>query len=330
MPINRQTWTWIWSAVLAIVLTAAALFAYGWYRQVDPLLHEVRLSPSDPELGELITVDLELTLGWHQSPRPLQVQLPEGLDLVDEAQVERLGWGLGTWRCRSRIGLRAYRPGEYEELPASLRIAGTGLGERGSFDLTIAGFTVQPLALAEDEQIKLAGQLSEDYLINETPRPWWQTLLLIAGLLVAALLVIWLLIRLGRRTAAVAKQPDPWEVALTNLADLEDRLPVEPDEGFQEVTDILRRYLEDAYKVPATEQTTDEFLRTLNQKSSRLDEEQRAMLGDFLSTADLIKFARGEADLAQMQEAIDKARAFVLETSEQLMAARRQQEAAHA
>jgi hypothetical protein len=60
-----------------------------------------------------------------------------------------------------------------------------------------------------------------------------------------------------------------------------------------EVSDAVRLYLEERFDLHAPERTTEEFLTEL-QDSSALTAEQKACLGRFLQSCDLVKFARYE------------------------------------
>ena len=76
------------------------------------------------------------------------------------------------------------------------------------------------------------------------------------------------------------------------------------------VSDILRRYVTEQYAVPATRQTSIEFLTALA-KSSPFSEDEKSLLEDFLNRCDLIKFARYEATSADSRLLLDEATRFV-------------------
>lgn len=58
-----------------------------------------------------------------------------------------------------------------------------------------------------------------------------------------------------------------------------------------ELSDIVRRYLENRFNIRAPEMTTEEFLIKMKVDSS-LSLEHKGLLRDFLSTCDLVKFAK--------------------------------------
>ncbi len=59
------------------------------------------------------------------------------------------------------------------------------------------------------------------------------------------------------------------------------------------VSDTTRLYLEERFNFHAPERTTEEFLHEL-QRTDLLSREQKASLGDFLQSCDLVKFAKYE------------------------------------
>jgi hypothetical protein len=58
-----------------------------------------------------------------------------------------------------------------------------------------------------------------------------------------------------------------------------------------ELTDILRKYIEDRFRLMAMESTTGEILEDLEEKTG-IRKECRTTLGKILSMADLVKFAK--------------------------------------
>jgi len=80
------------------------------------------------------------------------------------------------------------------------------------------------------------------------------------------------------------------------------------------VSDTLRLYLEEAFSLHAPERTTEEFLDEL-QASPSLSLAQKQLLGDFLMRCDLVKFARHEPSVEQLQELHQSALRLIDETS---------------
>ena len=75
----------------------------------------------------------------------------------------------------------------------------------------------------------------------------------------------------------------------------------------------MRVYLEERFELRAPDRTTEEFLRDL-QKTSALNEAQKASLSGFLEQCDLVKFARFEPTEAALRELHESALRLVHET----------------
>jgi hypothetical protein len=149
------------------------------------------------------------------------------------------------------------------------------------------------------------------------PAPSLATPLSWAALALVFLLLVlsgWtLLYGLGRRILAMP--PDKW--ALGELARL--GLPAESIEKgvehfYTRLSDVLRRYLELRYHLPAPEQTTAEFLEAMH-RSPQLEREQQAVLRDLLERCDLVKFARVQPSPEECRLAAEMARTFIEQTA---------------
>jgi hypothetical protein len=118
-----------------------------------------------------------------------------------------------------------------------------------------------------------------------------------------------------RRQRALPPQP-PHEVALAALNRLRVRRLIEEgkfEEYYVQLSAIVRRYLEDRFNLRAPEMTTEEFLSAVA-SDGRLIPPHRRLLAEFLSQADLVKFARHLPTLDDSEGAYNAARRFVEET----------------
>ncbi len=118
-----------------------------------------------------------------------------------------------------------------------------------------------------------------------------------------------------RRQRVVPPRP-AHEVALAGLNRLRTQRFIEDgrfEEYYVQLSGIVRRYLEDRFHVRAPEMTTEEFLMAAAQ-DGRLVVAHRRLLAEFLSQADLVKFARHLPTLKDSESAYDAARRFVEDT----------------
>lgn len=135
-----------------------------------------------------------------------------------------------------------------------------------------------------------------------SPWPWVAGAL---GLLVG--LLAGYLYRKRRSHSQAALPVPPADQARSALQALREKLEVLSADTFTvEASRILRRYLEDALALPASERTTEEFLPAAAMHP-RLQGDQASLLRDFLTQCDLVKFARQEVDLPGRHQLLDLA-----------------------
>jgi len=141
---------------------------------------------------------------------------------------------------------------------------------------------------------------------------WLPALLLLAGVILAAgAYAAWR--RHRRRKLATALLP--FEIALQRLE--KAGALMRPDSGREfsiEVSNIVREYIEQRFKVMAAHRTTHEFLHGLMGSADALLSGHRTLLGGFLNQCDLGKFAGWNLSMEDMQTLQRSARSFVIET----------------
>lgn len=84
---------------------------------------------------------------------------------------------------------------------------------------------------------------------------------------------------------------------------------------YQEISDILRRYIENRFGINAPEQTSEEFLAGLNHNTD-FPAKFRERLKDFLTHCDMVKFAAFMPSENDIQETFNSCKNFIWETRE--------------
>jgi hypothetical protein len=121
-------------------------------------------------------------------------------------------------------------------------------------------------------------------------------------------LVVWLFLK-RRKPPLPPKLPR--QIALEELERIRGEIEnISPYQFSIRVSDILRKYVTQQYGLPATRQTSIEFLTTLAQ-ASPFSPEDKSLLEDFLNRCDLIKFARYEATTSDSELLLGEATRFV-------------------
>ena len=147
--------------------------------------------------------------------------------------------------------------------------------------------------------------------------PW-----ILLGLLVLAVgYTIYYIIRKRKRSEPIFNirpkiRLSPHEVALMEFEKLRVRKLWQAGkvkEYHSELTDILRKYIEDRFRNKALESTTFEILEDLKDKPE-IEAASLSSLGQILSLADMIKFAKQQALASENEESLVNAIGFVNST----------------
>lgn len=305
---------------LAVVFTAAAvLLSSACSRPAKepaasdaPLSLSIALSTNSMLIGDVFEVRVTAT-----HPHGATVELPplaRGKELV-----------IRNTSTRTREISEARTETEYVFQAASLvvgqHVVSTGLvrcatadGQTLTEPLPFASFEVASALSAPDETLRDIKGLEK--WPGTVPR-WVWVLALIA---VVAAVAGYLASRALSKPRTILHYPPPEppdQAALRRLRALKakgwiESLNVEP--FFVELSGIVRRYLEDRFKLRAPERTTEEFIREASD-SRLLTGEQQQLTRDFLEQSDLVKFARHTPAGPDMEAALSAAERLVVETA---------------
>jgi hypothetical protein len=140
------------------------------------------------------------------------------------------------------------------------------------------------------------------------PALWLLLTIVVLLILIAILLAIW-----WPRRQLSAKSA--YELALEKLE--KARALIREDKPMPyaiAVSETIRTYLGQRFESPSTRRTTEEFLRLMETDRATPLAQHRELLRDFLQSCDLLKFARYQPHLAELEQVQQRAREFVLAT----------------
>ncbi len=309
----KKIWTilFITLAVLSLaVMIGAAAFLMEWNRSsetksVPELVKTTFPSEKLIEIGDKIPCTFQVKTAWSLMPVEATFTPPEGTQELRAAEIDPGEWNWGTRLWNITVWIQPYRDGTVPEIPVQILCEG---GPDGKIGLTakIPGFTVNPAVYDSRKGLEIAPEVQPE---KEDPFHWsWY---LAAGLVIAGI-IIWLIIRKKRITE---EPPEPvWVTSLNTIGDLrklhkEGKMTSEA--AVIRLTDVVRNFLEKQFALRAERQTTTEFLFTLRNDNSPLNVEQRRFLREFLSAADMIKFARLPADDTLFNDAASRAESLI-------------------
>jgi len=139
----------------------------------------------------------------------------------------------------------------------------------------------------------------------------WLWIALGVAAAIALLIALWYWLRPNRQL----NPKSAYELALEKLE--KARALLREDEPMPYavlVSETIRSYLSQRFQSPSTRRTTEEFLRTMQIDPTSLLAEHRDLLRGFLQSCDLVKFARYQPTLAELEQVHSSACSFVTAT----------------
>lgn len=296
----------------------AAADALSATTEEGPVKATVEVRPAKPRLGDSLTLTLTV-----ESAPDVVVEMPafgEALgrfsivDFTPRETTEPDGRSVAS----QRYTLQAPMSGKQRIPPLRIEYLDRRAGQAAVDDtedyrelltdeLSVTIASVLPEGAVAEELRPVRPSLAE----RGGPRPWIVGLSVLVGLAAIAWLVSYVRQRTRERARITA-----YDKAMRRIAALERRgLPSsgDADAWYVELSDIVRRYLEDRYGVRAPELTTEEFLQEAR-RSAELTPAHRALLSSFLEQCDRVKFAAYHPEQSESKAALATSRRFLDET----------------
>jgi len=182
------------------------------------------------------------------------------------------------------------------------------------FHLTAAPLTrldvPNPIEITEENRQKLVlreKSLQDLETFQEHTFPWARVLL---SLLALAAIALYLNFAQRRKVGEAPRTKESIKLLTLNaIRQLEQNMPAEQT-LYQELSLVMRKYIQERYGINAPHLTTEEFLSQA--ASSRLiDPQSQASLKTFLQQIDLVKFGHKIPPLSEAEKSLGTARTFV-------------------
>lgn len=275
-------------------------------------------------IGEQLSLSLVVDLQQGQSAGTLQWPtvgdtLSKNIEVIRSSAVDTIPAAAdeqpSVLRLQQRFTVTAFDSGFHAIPPFRFLIGGRSV-ETNALLLEVRSVPLDSATAVRASRDIVAPPFSILFWMQEN-WPW------IAGglaLVIAVLLLWW---RLSKRPdhTPVPKEAPPalplHERVLSELRKLEGERIWQ--QGLHKayhsrVTDLLRGYIEERYKVPALESTTDELVLAL--RVSPLKREQQERLENMLRLADMVKFAKATPSPIENEQMMIAAQQFVEDTAD--------------
>ncbi len=307
--------------IFIILITVAVSFSisvYLKYKSVEKqnLLPELVKSEVIPDedivLGNTLELKYFVKSPWNKSPLESEILPGKGSQSVGEPEYTQFKtrWGYIVWEISCKV--QPYLTGGIPEGKIITEFSPGIDQKKDELTLKIPIFKSTEIPNVKD-QLSIAGKIDKEEQAKATNgKILW---LIIVAVVLIAILLYWFVFRKSKEKEKILT---PWALALLNLRDLNENFKagnLNPVKCISSLTDIVRNYLEDRFEIHAPRQTTEEFLRNMENWNSPLNNKDRNFLRDFMTSADMIKFAKYEASKEQIETAIVRAEQLVDETT---------------
>ncbi|MEE9393230.1 MAG: hypothetical protein V3W41_12065 [Planctomycetota bacterium] len=279
----------------------------------QPVVVLAKVDKARVEVGEKVIYRVEVRF----SP-DVKVEFPSVLHQFANWLVH----DVGSWRSEADFGTKKVKAIEVVLDPGIgpvLSIPPTNIRWRYPDDdawevLATEAITVE-IAATSSEELDFREPIVGFSLPQPAPsdREKPQGLIAILALGIAGLLGLLCFVIFRNKKKKVIVLPPPHFVATQELDALEGAglaRAGKVKEYYYRLTGILRRYIEAQFGVAATDQTTEEFLDAMR-RGDELPEGQKSVLQEFLTQADMVKYAKHQPEAAESDAALTVARRFV-------------------
>lgn len=292
-----------------IVFCAGVLVLFGIYALTALLASAFQQLPEMPETAEIISsgrgfapgedvrVELKLPLPLIRTVQETGCVPGKGSVLAGEPQIRIGAWRFSRLTRTITLTLRGLVPGMIPEGSLSFAVSRIDQKEPHRFTVKIPGFEV-----LQQEKENSAVELAPESEVRKSFSKHYFWLLLIPAVIVLILL-------LKRKKERLPRELTAWERSKEELSVLQREISareIAPETAAVRLCELLRRYLENRFGLPATRRTTGEFLEQAEYHTSALlPRESRPFLRNFLQFADMVKFARAQARWENLAAAAD-------------------------
>lgn len=282
-----------------------------------PVQATVTLSPREVRTsGSMrLVVDVTAPAGARVEEIALDGALPRDWVITDRRRAARSA-GAGQRSERFEFTIEPYLPGRHEI--ASFEIICDVKGDAGE-RIALHSIAVPVEVVSEwpaGDSSRQPASLREVVEAPRRPWAWWIWTGLAGGVALLLAAAAWLVARARRPVMALPVYRTAHEIALIDLGRLIAEQLIERGlckTFYQRLSNILRRYIENRFGLRAPERTTEEFLDE-SRHAQCFGPGDLALLEEFLTHCDLVKFAEFRPDAVRMNESLDTVRAFIERT----------------
>ena len=291
-------------------------FEIDEFYERGPLRVHVRLNKGKITIAETVFLQFEATVG-----QAYEIRMPKVADVLEDfGIVDWIDLGDSLNEENNIVRRRQYRlepflSGQYQIPSFTFSFYDANSSDEPKHELVTEPIDIEVTSLlGSDRENPVIADIEDVVEMPKEPSYFWVW----AGgaVLVLGGIVFWLRARSRGADELMKKNIPAHEIAYEKLRRLTEKKLVEAGkikQFYEEVSDILRHYIEDRFELKAPERTTEEFLIEMQHTELLLDA-QKDDLEKFLKHCDLVKFAKHSPTTEQIQQTFETVGEFIEKT----------------
>jgi len=281
--------------------------------QRGPLTAHVRVDKANINIAQTLLLELEAAIEpGYEVQMPKVDKVLENFGIVDWDNLgDKLDENNNVVR-RYQYRLEPFLSGTYPMPAFMFEFYDVNNPEDKKYELTTEPIDIEVASLLGEQRAEL--KIADIEGVVEMPAQasfWWVWILCIVIIAVAG--VTWFYIRCKRTGEVIRIFKPAHEIAYNRLRGLVKQELIKAGkikEFYEELSDILRHYIEHRFNLRAPERTTEEFLAELP-TTNILPQSDQDNLAEFLKHCDLVKFAKYNPTTEQIQRTFDLVKNFI-------------------
>lgn len=285
--------------------------------QRGPLTAHVRVDKAKMNIAQTVLLELSAALEpGYELQMPAVDKVLENFGIVDWDNLgDKLDENNNVVK-RYQYRLEPFLSGKYPIPSFTFEFYDANEPEDKKYELETEPVDIEVTSLLGEQRAEL--KIAEIQDVVEMPAKaslWWIWILCTIVVVVAGV-VTWLYLRRKKTEKIVRIFKPAHEIAYNRLRALVERDMIKAGkikEFYEQISDILRRYIEHRFNLHAPERTTEEFLAELP-RTNVLSQADQDTLAEFLGHCDLVKFAKYSPTTEQIQRTFDLVKKFIKTT----------------
>ena len=301
----------ILSVLLLVALIWGSLFALNCRSFVPETANTATLDVNAPvEVGNTITAQTGVWIPWFSKVAVEEINAGKYAVASGTASTETASYGIFLKKDTISVKLAAVEPGITEDANFAFTIKTPGKAIE-KYVCQIPKFQISEPSGKNNPSLLLA---DKEFAPKE--KMFWKYAIAILSVLAAGAVILGAVYYFKIRRQS--RQLSEWEKAKRDLellySDIEHKR-ITPLGGFIRLTDLVRGYLEKRFGLPATKNTTQEFLDNISGTADiKIPADSKPFLKNFLTAADQVKFAKAAADTSLLKKALADASNLIAST----------------